>query len=174
MENSDKGFKDAGRVTRGSFRETGSPGRRILVLAAWRSEDRALRAMVTRLKELVPCNFEILNLESPTAVRFRESSLALFRRIRRCDAAVFAFTARDGAASPALQLPSGRLPLLRFLRKRIPAAYLVDGPASPELDKAIIVHARAWHLLPLCTPTDAKEGGDGLESLAASLIGTLE
>ena len=101
MENSDKGFKDAGRVTRGSFRETGSPGRRILVLAAWRSEDRALRAMVTRLKELVPCNFEILNLESPTAVRFRESSLALFRRIRRCDAAVFAFTARDGAASPA-------------------------------------------------------------------------
>jgi hypothetical protein len=174
MDNSDNGFKDAGRVTRGSFRETGAPGRRVLVLAAWRSGDRALRAMVTRLKELVPCNFEILNLESPTAVRFRESSLALFRRIRRCDAAVFAFTARDGAASPALQLPSGRLPLLRFLRKRIPAAYLVDGPASPELDKAIIVHARAWHLLPLCTPTDAKEGGDGLESLAASLIGTLE
>ena len=174
MENAEKGFKDAGRVTRGSFRETGAPGRRVLVLAAWRSEDRALRAMVTRLKELVPCTFEILNLESPTAVRYRDSSPALFRRIRRCDAAVFAFIARDGASSPVLQLPSGRLPLLRFLRKRIPAVYLADGPVSPELDEAIIAHARAWHLLPLCTATDAKEGGDGPESLAASLIRTLE
>lgn len=174
MENAEKGFKDAGRVTRGSFRETGAPGHRVLVLAAWRSEDRALRAMVTRLKELVPCTFEILNLESPTAVRYRDSSPALFRRIRRCDAAVFAFIARDGASSPVLQLPSGRLPLLRFLRKRIPAVYLADGPVSPELDEAIIAHARAWHLLPLCTATDAKEGGDGPESLAASLIRTLE
>lgn len=174
MGNADKGFKDAGRVARGASRETGAPGRRVLVVAAWRSGDRALRAMVTRLKELVPCTFEILNLESPTAVHYRDSSRALSERIRRCDAAVFALTARDGAASPALLPPSGRLPLSRLFLKRIPAAYLIDGSPSPALDEAVGAHARAWHLRSLRTVYGMKEGGDGLESLAASLGRTLE
>ena len=76
--------------------KTGAPGRRVLVVAAWRVEDRALRAMVTRLKELVPCNFVIINLESPTTVRYRDSSRALYGRIRRYDAAVFAFFKEKG------------------------------------------------------------------------------
>lgn len=67
----------------GSSRAVGAPGRRVLVVAAWGGEDWALRAMVTRLKELVPCGFEILNLESATAARYRLSSRDLYGRIRR-------------------------------------------------------------------------------------------
>jgi hypothetical protein len=143
-----------GTVAVGSARATGAPGRRVLVVAASRSEDRALRAMVTRLKELVPCEFEILNLESATAARYRLSSRTLFGRIRRYDAAVFALTSRDGASSSALALPTERLPLTRHFLRRIPAVYLVDGPISPGLETAIASHARAWHLLPLGTVSD--------------------
>ena len=154
----------------GSSRETGAPGRRVLVLAAWRSEDRALRAMVTRLKELVPCEFDLVNLCSPTAVRYLDSSRTLYGRIRRYDAAVFALTARDGASSPALTLPSERLPLSRHLVRRVPAGYLVDGPCEPALAQAVDAHARAWHLLPLATAASGDEkGGDGVETLAAAL-----
>lgn len=165
MGESDNGLKDAGRITQGSYRKTGTPGRRILVLASWRSEDRALRAMVTRLRELVPCSFEILNLDSPTAVRYRDSSRALFQRIRRYDAAVFVFPARDGAASPILSAPSERLPLSRLLLKRTPAAYIVGGAAGPDLEDAIHAHAQSWHLFPLGIVSD-EDGSDGLESLA--------
>ena len=154
----------------GSSRETGAPGRRVLVLAAWRSEDRALRAMVTRLKELVPCEFDLVNLCSPTAVRYLDSSRTLYGRIRLYDAAVFALTARDGASSPALTLPSERLPLSRHFVRRVPAGYLVDGPCGPELAEAVDAHARAWHLLPLATASsDEEKGGDGVETLAAAL-----
>ena len=154
----------------GSSRETGAPGRRVLVLAAWRSEDRALRAMVTRLKELVPCEFDLVNLCSPTAVRYLDSSRTLYGRIRLYDAAVFALTARDGASSPALTLPSERLPLSRHFVRRVPAGYLVDGPCEPELAEAVDAHARAWHLLPLATASsDEEKGGDGVETLAAAL-----
>ena len=158
-----------GSTEKGSFRTTGAPGRRVLVVAAWRSEDRELRAMVTRLKELVPCEFEILNLESATAARYRLSSRTLFGRIRRYDAAVFALTSRDGTSSPALALPTERLPLTRPFLRRIPAAYLVSGPVSPGLETAITAHARAWHLLPLGTASNETECGDGPESLAAAL-----
>ena len=154
----------------GSSRETGAPGRRVLVLAAWRSEDRALRAMVTRLKELVPCEFDLVNLCSPTAVRYLDSSRTLYGRIRLYDAAVFALTARDGASSPALTLPSERLPLSRHFVRRVPAGYLVDGPCEPALAEAVDAHARAWHLLPLATASsDEEKGGDGVETLAAAL-----
>ena len=158
----------------GSSRETGAPGRRVLVLAAWRSEDRALRAMVTRLKELVPCEFDIINLCSPTAVRYLDSSRTLYGRIRLYTAAVFALTARDGASSAALTLPSERLPLSRHLVRRVPAGYLVDGPCEPELVAAVDAHARAWHLLPLATASDDEKGGDGVETLAAALMRALE
>ena len=161
-------------TTIGSSRRTGAPGRRVLVIAAWRSEDRALRAMVTRLKELVPCGFDILNLESPTAARYCLSSRTLYGRIRRYDAAVIAFTARDGASSPAVRLPSERLPVSRHFIRRIPAGYLVDGPCDAALAGAIDAHARAWHLLPLDTVSDDGKGGDGLESLAAALLRALE
>lgn len=160
--------------TSGSSCRTGAPGRRVLVVAAWRSEERELRAMVTRLKELVPCGFDILNLESATAARYRLSSRALYGRIRRYDAAVFALTAREGAASPAVQLPSERLPVSRHFVRRIPAGYLVDGPCDAALAGAIDAHARAWHLLPLATVSDDGKGGDGLESLAAALLRALE
>ena len=154
----------------GSSRETGAPGRRVLVLAAWRSEDRALRAMVTRLKELVPCEFDLVNLCSPTAVRYLDSSRTMYGRIRLYDAVVFALTARDGASSPALTLPSERLPLSRHFVRRVPAGYLVDGPCEPELAEAVDAHARAWHLLPLATASsDEEKGGDGVETLAAAL-----
>lgn len=140
------------------------PGRHILVVAAWRSEDRALRAMVTDLKELVPCAFETMNLENPTEVHYRNSSRALYERIRRFDAVVFAFSTHDGsvsscdgsadslphqgseALSPALRLPEGQLPFGRLFRRRIPAGYLVDGPLTPELMAAVTTHTRAWHL----------------------------
>ena len=158
------------------------PGRRILVVAAWRSEDRALRAMVTDLKELVPCAFETMNLESPTEVHYRNSSRALYERIRRFDAVVFAFSTRDGsvsscdgsadalphqgseALSPALRLPEGGLPFSRHFLRRLPAAYLVDGPITPELMAAVATHARAWHLhfRGIATASD-------LEPLAVSL-----
>lgn len=166
MEKADNGFDEVGRVTQGSSRKTGAPGRRVLVLAAWQSEDRALRAMVTRLKELVPCSFEILNLESPTAVRYRDSSRALYGRIRRYDAAVFALSARDGAASPILHPPSERLPFSRYFLKRKPAVYLVDDPSSPDLGAAIAAHARSWHLIPLGTASDEK----GVEDLSACFV----
>lgn len=162
-----------GNAVKGSYRATGAPGRRILVVAAWRSEDRALRAMVTRLKELVPCGFEILNLESATAARYRLSSRDLYGRIRRYDAAVFALTARDGAASPALQLPSEPLPFSRHFVRRIPAGYLVDGPCGTALDDAVDAHARAWRLLPLGIAYNETESGDGPESLAAAINGVI-
>ena len=155
--------------------KTGAPGRRILVVAAWRVEDRALRAMVTRLKELIPCNFVILNLESPTTVRYRDSSRALYGRIRRYDAAVFALTARDGVSSPVLQLPGERLPVARRIQKRIPAGYLVDGPVSDAVEKAVDEHAQAWRLLPLGIAQDDKEkGGAGVKNLAAALERALQ
>ena len=163
MEKADNGLDEVGRVTQGSSRKTGAPGRRVLVIAAWRDEDRALRAMVTRLKELVPYSFETLNLESPTAWRYNSSSRALYGRIRRYDAAVFALSTRDGTASPVLQPPSERLPLSRFFRKRKPAVYLVDGPSDPDLEAAIAAHARSWLLLPLGTASDEK----GIETLSA-------
>ena len=166
-----------GSTEKGSFRTTGAPGRRVLVVAAWRSEDRAIRAMVTRLKELVPCEFEILNLESATAARYRLSSRTLFGRIRRYDAAVFALTSRDGASSPALGLPSECLPFSRHFIRRIPAGYLVDGPCDAALAGAVAAHARAWHLLPLGTVSDdlhspsndASKLSAELESLVVSL-----
>ena len=162
-------------TTVGSSRRTGAPGRRVLVIAAWRNEDRALRAMVTRLKELVPCGFGILNLESPTAARYCLSSRALYGRIRRYDAAVVALTARDGASSPAVRLPSERLPVSRHFIRRIPAGYLVDGPCDAALAGAIDAHARAWRLLPLATASDDKEkGGAEVENLAAALNNTLQ
>ena len=157
----------------GSSRATGAPGRRVLVVAAWRSEDRALRAMVTRLKELVPCGFDILNLESATAERYRLSSRDLYGRIRRYDAAVFALTARDGAASPALELPSEPLPFSRHFVRRIPAGYLVDGPCGTALDDAVDAHARAWRLLPIGTVSDGTESGGGPEGLAAAINGVI-
>lgn len=157
----------------GSSRAVGAPGRRVLVVAAWGGEDRALRAMVTRLKELVPCGFEILNLESATAARYLLSSRTLYGRIRRYDAAVFALTARDGASSPALQLPSESLPFSRHFVRRIPAGYLVDGPIAPDLEVSIDAHARAWHLLPLGTASNETESGDGPESLAAAINGMI-
>ena len=158
-------------VVKGSSRETGAPGHRVLVLAAWREEDRALRAMVTRLKEQVPCTFEIINLESPTTVRYRDSSRALYARIRRYDAAVCALTARDGSHSPALILPGERLPVSRHFLRRIPVCYLVSGPLTEKLEAAVDAHARAWHLLPLGIASDSDE--DGQKSLAASLIRAL-
>lgn len=157
----------------GSSRAVGAPGRRVLVVAAWGGEDRALRAMVTRLKELVPCGFEILNLESATAARYLLSSRTLYGRIRRYDAAVFALTARDGASSPALQLPSESLPFSRHFVRRIPAGYLVDGPIAPDFEVSIDAHARAWHLLPLGTASNETESGDGPESLAAAINGMI-
>ena len=162
-----------GTVGKGSYRETGAPGRLILVVAAWRSEDRALRAMVTRLKELIPCEFDILNLESATAARYRLSSRTLYGRIRRYDATVIALTARDGAASPALALPSERLPVSRHFIRRTPAGYLVDGPCDASLAGAIDAHARAWHLLPLGAVSNETESGDGPESLAAAINGII-
>ncbi len=162
-----------GAVGKGSYRTTGAPGRRVLVVAAWGGEDRALRAMVTRLKELVPCGFEILNLESATAARYLLSSRTLYGRIRRYDAAVFALTARDGASSPALQLPSESLPFSRHFVRRIPAGYLVDGPIAPAIEASIDAHARAWHLLPLGAVSNETESGDGPESLAAAINGII-
>lgn len=134
-------------IEKGPSREIGAPGRRILVLASWRSEDRALRALLGQLKELVPCAFELINLESPTAVHFRMSSRALFNRIRLYDAVVLAFTANDATA--VLQPPEQRLPFGRHFLRRIPAGYLVDGSSAPGLEAAIEAHARAWRLLPL-------------------------
>lgn len=134
-------------IEKGPSRETGAPGRRILVLAYWRSEDRALRALLGQMKELVPCAFELINLESPTAVHFRMSSRALFNRIRLYDAVVLAFTANDATA--VLQPPEQRLPFGRHFLRRIPAGYLVDGSSAPGLEAAIEAHARAWRLLPL-------------------------
>lgn len=154
-------------TVKGPSREIRAPGRRVLVIAAWREEDRALRAMVTQLKERVPCAFEIINMDSPTAVRYRDSSRALYGRIRRYDAAVYALTARDGAASPALALPGGRLPFGRCFLRRIPAFYLVSGPLTEELEAAIDTHARAWHLFSASIASDNEKGGD--ESLAAAL-----
>ena len=162
-----------GAVGKGSYRTTGAPGRRVLVVAAWGGEDRALRAMVTRLKELVPCGFEILNLDSATAERYRLSSRARFGRIRRYNAAVFALTARDGASSPALQLPSEPLPFSRHFVRRIPAGYLVDGPIATELEASIDAHAHAWRLLPLGAVSNETESGDGPESLAAAINGII-
>ncbi len=169
MERADNGFDEVGRVTQGSSRKTGAPGRRVLVIAAWQDEERALRAMVTRLKELVPYSFEILNLESPTTVRYRDSSRALYGRIRRYDAAVFALSARDGTASQVLRFPSEKLPFSRFFRKRKPAVYLVDGPSVLGLEAAIAAHARSWRLRLLGIVSDEK-GVDGLESLFACFI----
>lgn len=149
------------------YRETGAPGRRVLVVAGWRSEDRALRAMLSDLKELVPCAFDLINLESPTSVHFRMSSRALFSRIRLYDAVVFAFTA-DGAAD-ILRLPEERLPFLRHFLRRIPAGYIVDGSPAPGLEAAVDAHARAWRLLPVGIATNEEEDGTGLESLATAL-----
>ena len=162
MENSVKGpYRPVGTLPDGSPLP---PGRRVLVVAAWRSEDRALRAMVTELKELIPCAFETMNLESPTEVHYRNSSRALYERIRLFDAVVFAFSFRDSyvssydgsadslphqgseALSAALRLPEGGLPFGRHFLRRLPAGYLVDGPLTPELMAAVSAHARAWHL----------------------------
>ena len=165
MEKADNGFDEVGRVAQGSSRKTGAPGRRVLVIAAWQDEDRTLRTMVTRLKELVPCSFEILNLESPTAWRYNSSSRVLYGRIRRYDAAVFALYTRDGTASPVLQPPSERLPFSRFFRKRKPAVYLVDGPSGPVLEASIAAHARSWRLRLLGIVSDEK----GIEELSACL-----
>ena len=154
---------------KGPSREIGTPGRRVLAVAAWRSEDRALRALLSGLKELMPCAFELINLESPTAVHFRMSSRALFNHIRLYDAVVFAVPARDGAGSTAVRLPEQRLPFGRHFIRRIPAGYIVDGPLTPELEAAIDSHARAWRLLPLGIATN-EEGGTGLESLATALL----
>ena len=159
-----------GTIEKGSYRETGAPGRRVLAVAAWRSEDRALRAMLTALKELMPCSFDILNLESPTAVHFRRSSRALYGYIRRYDAAVFLFSARDGSGSPALQMPEGPLPFGRHFLRRIPAGYLADGPLAPGLEAVVDAHARAWHLVNLGIATDEEEGAARLESLASALL----
>ena len=162
-----------GTVGKGSYRETGAPGRRVLVVAAWRSEDRALRAMVTRLKELIPCEFDILNLESATAARYRLYSRTLYGRIRRYDAAVIALSTHDNAASTALALPSERLPVSRHFIRRTPAGYLVDGPFDASLAGAIDAHARAWHLLPLGTVSSETDEDSALESLASTLTGTI-
>lgn len=153
-------------TVKGPSREIGAPGRRVLVLAAWREEDRPLRAMVTHLKEQVPCAFEILNLDSPTTVRYRDSSRALYGRIRRYDAVVCALTARDGASSNALMMPVGCLPVSRLFLRRIPVCYLVSGPVSEDLEAAVDAHARAWRLMPLGIASDDEKGGD--ESLAAA------
>jgi hypothetical protein len=129
--------------------------------------------MVTRLKELIPCEFDILNLESATAARYRLSSRTLYGRIRRYDATVIALTARDGAASPALALPSERLPVSRHFIRRTPAGYLVDGPCDASLAGAIDAHARAWHLLPLGSACSETDVDSALESLASTLISTI-
>jgi hypothetical protein len=126
--------------------------------------------MVTRLKELVPCDFDILNLDSPTAARYRVSPRALYSRIRRYDAAVFAFTSAD---SPALALPAERLPVSRLLVRRIPAAYLADCPLSPSVDEAIEAHSRAWRLLPLGTASATISDDKTLADLASAITASL-
>ena len=158
---------DTPSVKIGDSRETGAPGRRVLAVAAWRTEDRELRALLGQLKELVPCEFDILNLDSPTAARYRSSSRPLYDRIRRYDAVVFAVCGRDGAASPVLQLPDGSLPALRCLARRIPAAYITDGEVSKGLEAAAADHARAWRLRSVGVASD--KGGDEIRDLAAAL-----
>ncbi len=161
------------KIEKRPCRETGAPGRRILAVAAWRSEDRALRALLSALKEQIPCAFELINLESPADVHFRMSSRALFNRIRLYDAVVFVLPGSDFASSPALGLPEERLPFKRHFLRRIPAGYLIDGSPTPRLEAAVEAHARAWRLLPLGLATN-EEGGTGLESLATALLRAIE
>jgi len=173
-------------VIKGPYRETGAAGRRVLAVAAWRSEDRELRALLSDLKERMPCSFDLINLESPTAIHFRMSARALFNRIRLYDAVVFVVSTRIGtdidgtvpsttsgggeALSPALRLPEQRLPFGRHFIRRIPAGYLVDGPLTARLETAIDAHARAWRLLPSGIAT--VESGAG--SLAGALLSVIQ
>lgn len=145
-------------------RETGAPGRRVLALASWRSGDRETRALLGELKELAPCAFDVVNLDSPTSVHLRKSSRTLFSRIRLYDAVVVVFPSRDGAASAALQAPEESLPFGRHFLRRIPAVYLCgDGPGDGGLRDAAEAHARAWRLACIYGPgSDAAAAAEAL------------